>query len=141
LPLYADMSLNTLGSKVNDIIISNATNGKFSAITETAGDNPIFQWKLNGVDVGINSSTYVNDTLTQADVISCVLTPDYGNCTISTTTANQISVVNNPPKNFIPSFTSLTTNWNGTTTNWYDAINWSNGVPHSGSKAVIPSGA
>ena len=141
LPLYIDMSLNSIGSNINDFVIANATNGKYSAVTTNAGDNPIFQWKLNGLDVGSNSSTYANDTLTEADVISCVLTPDYGSCSVPTTSSNEISVINTLPEEVIPVFAPVTTNWNGSSADWYDESNWSNGVPHSGSRAVIPAAA
>ena len=140
LPLYIDMSLYDVGTVVNDFVIGTAANGKFRAITENAGVNPSYQWKLNGVDVGTDSNIYENYNLKQNDVISCVLTPDYGKCSISTLASNSIEISDNPPLDFEPVFTPTTTNWLGNNTDWEDASNWSNGIPHGGSIAVITGG-
>ncbi len=140
LPLYIDMSLSDVGSAANDFTIGTAANGKFKAITENAGFNPSYQWKLNGVNVGLDSSIYENYSLKKGDEVSCILTPDYGKCTISTLGSNSIEILDNPPLEFEPIFTPTSTNWLGNNTNWEDAGNWSNGTPNGGSIAVIPGG-
>ena len=140
LPLHVDMSLNHFNGNVIDIKVGNATHGEFKAVVADAGPNPVYQWKLNGVNVGANSPTYVNNSVDDNDEITCILTPDYLNCTNSTITSNKIVIEDQPPLNYIPDFTPITTTWNGTNTNWYDPVNWSNGVPFSDGKAVIPTG-
>ncbi len=140
LPLYVDMSFNTNNGIVNDFKVGNATHGNFVAITTDAGNNPVYQWKLNGINVGANSPIYSNNEVDDTDEITCILTPDYVNCSNSTITSNKIVITDNPPLNFIPIFTAINSTWNGTNTNWYDPLNWSNGVPFSGYKAIIPTG-
>ena len=36
--------------------------------------NPIYQWKVDGVNVGTNASTYTTTTLTNNQVVSCLVT-------------------------------------------------------------------
>lgn len=47
----------------------------FTANPTNGGSNPVFQWKLNGIDIGTNSNTF-NYTLDDGDIISCILTSD-----------------------------------------------------------------
>jgi len=46
----------------------------FTATAQNSGTTPLYQWKLNGTNVGTNSSTYSNSQWTDGDVVSCVLT-------------------------------------------------------------------
>lgn len=46
----------------------------FTASVTNAGANPVYQWKKNGNDAGINSSAYSNNSLTSTDVIACEVT-------------------------------------------------------------------
>ena len=48
----------------------------YYAYPNNAGPNPSYQWKKNGLDVGLNQSYYTPDALATADVIACVLTTD-----------------------------------------------------------------
>jgi len=56
----------------------------FSATATYGGNNPVYQWKKNGVNVGSNLPTYSDNHLADRDVISCsllssercVVTPD-----------------------------------------------------------------
>ena len=45
----------------------------FSAVGTNGGNNPDYQWKANGVNVG-NSPTYIATNILNGDVYSCVLT-------------------------------------------------------------------
>ncbi|MGC4036390.1 MAG: gliding motility-associated C-terminal domain-containing protein [Chitinophagaceae bacterium] len=45
----------------------------FIATATNEGSNPIYQWKVNGMDVGTNSSTFSSKTLQNNDVVSCSL--------------------------------------------------------------------
>ena len=40
----------------------------------TNGGTPSYQWKLNGTNVGTNSTTYSNSALAQGDVVTCAMT-------------------------------------------------------------------
>jgi gliding motility-associated-like protein len=46
----------------------------FTASTAEAGNSPAFQWQVNGMNVGANSSTYTTSSLMNADVVSVILT-------------------------------------------------------------------
>ncbi|MBL0316489.1 MAG: T9SS type A sorting domain-containing protein [Flavobacteriales bacterium] len=57
-------------------VICEGTLVTFNATIESGGAVPHYQWKVNGMDVGTNSSSYATDVLTATDVIVCVLTSD-----------------------------------------------------------------
>ncbi|MCB9336459.1 MAG: hypothetical protein H6586_09930, partial [Flavobacteriales bacterium] len=140
-PLYVDASLNTVGGTITNVQIANATHGNFIAVGSNLGANPSYQWKLNGINVGANSNSYSNDTLQQNDIITCVVTADYQNCSSTDINSNAITITDMPPLNFTPNFIPTSTTWLGGSTAWYDPSNWSNGVPRSGYNAIIPNGA
>ena len=45
----------------------------FTATATGAGINPSYQWKVNGVNSGVNDRVYINSSLANNDVISCSL--------------------------------------------------------------------
>lgn len=53
----------------------------FTATAINGGNSPVYQWKLNNVNVGANSSTYANNALSNNDVVSCELTSSLS-CTV-----------------------------------------------------------
>ena len=71
-----------------------------SSVTFTAvptnGGTPGYQWKVNGVNVGTNSSTYNTSSLTSGDVVTCVMTSSLACATTSTATSNGITMTVNP---------------------------------------------
>ncbi len=50
------------------------TNVTFTATATNTGANPIYQWIKNNVNVGTNSPTYIDDTVTNNDSVICILT-------------------------------------------------------------------
>lgn len=65
-----------------------------AAPNNTGGGTVSYQWKLNGANVGTNSSTYTNASLANNDLVSCVITVAGGSCLNSTTaTSNVITMV------------------------------------------------
>ncbi|MGZ4076384.1 MAG: T9SS type A sorting domain-containing protein, partial [Bacteroidia bacterium] len=110
--------------------ICSGTNVTFTATPTNGGTTPAYQWQLNGTNVGINSSTYSNATLSTGDIISCVLTSN-ASCVISSTaTSNTISFT-----------VTVSGTWLGSVSNnWNAAGNWCGGVPSSGIDVVIPAG-
>ncbi|MBK9737571.1 MAG: Omp28-related outer membrane protein [Saprospiraceae bacterium] len=76
----------------NTTTITIGTKVVFTALTSNGGTNPVYQWKLNGNVVGTNSQTYVDSTLMEGDVISCVLTSNAPCLTSSTGISNSIKI-------------------------------------------------
>jgi hypothetical protein len=56
------------------IAFCSGTTATFTAIPTNGGTNPSYQWKLNNVNVGSNSSVYINNQLTNNDVVRLVMT-------------------------------------------------------------------
>lgn len=54
-------------------IISSGTTVTFTAVANQGGSNPVYQWKLNTVNVGTNSNTYITNTLQDGDEVSCTI--------------------------------------------------------------------
>jgi hypothetical protein len=50
------------------------TNVTFTAVPTNGGAAPVYQWKLNGANVGANAATYSSTAFANGDIISCVLT-------------------------------------------------------------------
>ena len=70
----------------------------FSSTIFNGGTSPVYQWKKNGSNVGFNSSTYIDNTLLNNDLIECQLTSNSGCASPSTVNSNQIIItVNAPP--------------------------------------------
>jgi len=67
----------------------------FTAIPQNGGDSPIFQWKVNGTNVGTNSPTFTYRPF-NGDIVTCVLTSSFGCTTNNPATSNPIiMIVNN----------------------------------------------
>jgi hypothetical protein len=71
LPMVVDVSMYSEWSTFKDVVISNLSSGRYDA-TVINGEEPIiYQWTLNGVDVGDGTSTYINSGLNNNDQIRC----------------------------------------------------------------------
>lgn len=70
----------------------------FNAAAISAGINPTFQWKINGVNTGTNDKIYTSSSLANGDIISCsiVIDPLY-TCALANQAVSQniIMTVNN----------------------------------------------
>jgi hypothetical protein len=78
--------------------ICQGTNVTFTAVPINGGTNPIFQWKLNGANVGTGGLTYSNAGLNNGDIISVEITSNSA-CTSqpTATSANTSIIVNALP--------------------------------------------
>jgi gliding motility-associated-like protein len=66
----------------------------FSATASQAGANPVYQWKVNGVNVGNNSAIFTSTTLNDGDAISCELSVDpSAHCASKATIVSNIIVL------------------------------------------------
>jgi hypothetical protein len=67
----------------------------FTATPTNGGATPVYQWKVNGGNVGTNSSTFSTSTLVNSDAVTCDLTSSSSCVTTATVTSNSISVTVN----------------------------------------------
>lgn len=68
------------------------TSVTYTATTTNAGTMPSYQWKLNGNNVGGNSSTYITSALANNDTLYCMVTSSSSCATPNTATSNKIGV-------------------------------------------------
>ncbi len=72
------------------------TNVIFTATPAGGINAPNYQWKVNGSNVGTNSTTFSDSTLSNGDVISCILSTNEACVTGSPATSNSITMTVNP---------------------------------------------
>ncbi|MEI6434793.1 MAG: hypothetical protein WCP32_08105, partial [Bacteroidota bacterium] len=80
----------------------------FTATAANGGTNPVFQWMVNGLTVGSNSST-LNYIPSNNDVVTCALTSNATCATGNPATSNSIIMVVNP---LLPVSVSITASAN-----------------------------
>jgi|GEM_PF-493599 len=97
------MTVNPIVVPSNIIALTSGTNPTCagSAVTFTAtatngGTTPSYQWQINGVNAGTNSSTFTSSTLTQGQIVSCILTSNAVCASPATATSNGITMTVNP---------------------------------------------
>ncbi len=75
----------TVGAPVSVLIFATSTSicsgtvVVFTAIPTNGGTAPVYQWQVNGVNVGSNSAVFNDSTLSDNDVVTCILTSN-GTC-------------------------------------------------------------
>ncbi|MGB3947028.1 MAG: gliding motility-associated C-terminal domain-containing protein [Bacteroidia bacterium] len=96
-----------ISSSPNDTICAQ-TPVTFSANPVNEGNTPVYQWQLNGVNVGTNSPTYTNALLNNGDIVTCILTSNANCVTASPATSNSIEITVNalPQPNIVSDITS-----------------------------------
>jgi gliding motility-associated-like protein len=67
----------------------------FTAVSLNGGTAPFYQWQVNGNNSGTNSAVYTNNTLSNGDVVRCVLTSN-ANCASSPVISNTIAITVSP---------------------------------------------
>ena len=78
--------------------ICSGTSVTFTAISVNGGTSPVYQWKINGANVGTNSNTYTTSTLANGDQVSCELTSNAACVSGSPAVSNTIMMaVSIPP--------------------------------------------
>ena len=71
----------------------------FTATPTNGGMNPTYQWKINGGNVGTNSTTFTTTSLTNNQVVTCVCISNAACAIPLTATSNGITMIVTP---FIP---------------------------------------
>lgn len=77
-------------------------NVTFTATTLNAGPSPVYQWKVNGVNVGTNSNSFTTNNLVNGDIVSVAFTSNAG-CNASPVTVNSNIITMNVGSNATPS--------------------------------------
>ncbi|SHF89184.1 Por secretion system C-terminal sorting domain-containing protein [Flavobacterium fluvii] len=104
----------------------------FTAIPTNGGTTPTYQWKLNGSNVGANSTTatYTNSTLVNGDMVTCEMTSNATCVTGSPATSNPVTMTVNPI------LTSVSLNLNGSPTVCLSDLGTSLGVVETGGATI-----
>lgn len=69
----------------------------FIAIAQNAGNNPSYQWMLNGVNTGANSALYENENWQNGDSVYCLLTAANSNCPSTATATSNVEKISVTP--------------------------------------------
>lgn len=92
-----------------DYVISSGQNLNFTALTSNLGNETNYQWQINGVNVGLNSSSFNYSNFQNNDEVVCIITTTLPNgstflvksnivrVTISANPAQEINYDNNLP--------------------------------------------
>lgn len=95
----------SISSNVSGTICA-GTNVTFTANTTNAGSSPVYQWKLNGNNVGGNSQIYSNSTLLNNDAVTCSVN---NGCKSATSSSINMSVNQLPSSVTISMFQNQST--------------------------------
>jgi gliding motility-associated-like protein len=68
----------------------------FTATPVNGGAMPAYQWLVDGIDAGANNAEFTSNTLTNGDMVSCMMTSDAACAAPAGATSNSISMVVNP---------------------------------------------
>ncbi len=67
----------------------------FTATPTNGGTAPTYQWQVNGVNVGTNSPTFTTSSLTNGQVVTCIMTSNLSGVTNNPATSNAITMTVN----------------------------------------------
>ncbi|MGA3014710.1 MAG: FISUMP domain-containing protein [Bacteroidales bacterium] len=74
--------------------VCGGTSVTYIAIPINGGNSPLYQWKVNGINVGSNSQTYTYIPV-NGDIVTCLLTSSYNCTTNNPATSNSINMIVN----------------------------------------------
>ena len=100
-------SITIIASSTN---ICAGTNVTFTASSINGGTNSFYQWKINGIDVGTNTTSFTTTNLNNNDIVSCTLTSNAACVTNIISFSNHISITVNAASN--PSLNVIASNNN-----------------------------
>ena len=92
------IQLVSVSIEASTTIICPGTSVTFNATATNGGTAPLYQWKVNGINVGSNSVSFTSSTLVNGDVVTCVMTSNANVCLSgSPATSNSIPISVNTP--------------------------------------------
>jgi gliding motility-associated-like protein len=68
----------------------------FTATPTNGGSTPVYQWQVNGNNAGTNSATFSSSSLTNGEVVTCVIISSAACAVPATATSNLITMVVDP---------------------------------------------
>ncbi len=93
------ITMTVAGSIVPSVSISasatticTGTSTTFTATPTNGGTTPSYQWKVNGLNTGTNSTTFTSTTLSNNDIVTCVMTSNSTCASPTTGTSNAITM-------------------------------------------------
>lgn len=89
----------------NKATICDGETASFFAIPINGGNNPSFQWSVNGVNTGTNTNTFSSSSFNNGDIITCTMTSSYACPLNSPATSLPFTITVNP----LPTATCATT--------------------------------
>ena len=134
-------SLVTAGINISTLTntVCSGSSVTFNATGTNGGSNPIYQWTLNGSNVGANSSNYSNSGLINNDKIACVLTSNASCVSGSPATSSNVSMVVNPNPSITVNNPAICIGNSGTLiASGGSSYAWSNALGTGNSKVVNP---
>jgi hypothetical protein len=75
-----------------DNIICSGNSITFTATPTNGGSTPSYQWQVNGVNAGTNSTTFTPTNLTNGSVVTCIMTSNLQGVTANPATSNSVTV-------------------------------------------------
>jgi hypothetical protein len=91
-PTAANVAITSSDS---DNSICTGSSVTFTATPTNGGTSPSYQWQLNGSNVGTNSPTYTNSSLTSGQIVTCIMTSNMSGATNNPATSNAITTTVN----------------------------------------------
>jgi gliding motility-associated-like protein len=86
-PVTPSITISTTGNVFCQNVVA-----AFSAIVSNQGGSPVYQWKINGNNVGSNAAQFSTNSLNNNDVVTCTLTSNAGCVTNASANSNSIVV-------------------------------------------------
>ncbi|MFM8433381.1 MAG: hypothetical protein ACKOA1_11340, partial [Bacteroidota bacterium] len=68
------------------------TNTTFTATALNGGSAPFYQWQINGINVGTNSASFSSSTLSNGDMVRCIMTSNLSGVLGNPATSNSITI-------------------------------------------------
>jgi hypothetical protein len=73
--------------------VCTGTSITFTATPANGGTSPLYQWQINGANIGTNAATFVSSSLNNGDVVTCNMTSNAACAVSNPATSNAITTV------------------------------------------------